>query len=179
MLALLAAADLACRRSRPSEVSWQPDGGWSSDFGASRSVYFKVLQPFLPAAVPGFQKVRDEGSTGRYGDVSVSEAERVFARDNQEIAIRIVDSTTVAKLAEGIVGAAQAAKQQPKDVAVPLSLPSAVGYLRYDAAEEKAEANLLVGNRFIVSVSSRGFKDGSEVRRMVESLDSGGLSKLR
>ncbi len=150
-----------------------------SDFQPSRSVYFKALQPFLPAAVPGFQKVRDEGSTGKYGDVSVSEAERVFAHENQEIAIRIIDSTTVAKLAEGIAGASQAARQQPKDVAVPLSLPSAVGYVRYDAAEEKAEANLLVGNRFLISVSSRGLKDSTQVRRLVESLDSDGLSKLR
>lgn len=142
-------------------------------------MYFKALQPFLPAAVPGFQKVRDEGSTGKYGDVSVSEAERVFAHENEEIAVRIIDSTTVSKLAESITAAAQAAKQQPKDVAVPLTLPSAVGYLRFDAAEEKAEANLLVGNRFIVSVSSRGLKDGTQVRRIVESLDSERLSKLR
>ena len=175
---LLAAGDLACQRSRPKEVAWQPDGGWSSDFPPSRSVYFKALQPFLPAAVPGFQKVRDEGSTGRYGAVQMSEAERVFAHENEEIAIRIIDSTTVGKLSEGITAAAQAAKQQPKEVAVPLSLPSAVGYLRFDAAEEKVEANLLVANRFIVSVSSRGLKDGTEVRRIVESLDSEGLSKL-
>jgi len=175
---LLAAGGLACRRSRPPEATWHPDGGCSSDFPPFRSVYFKALQPFLPAAVPGFQQVRDEGSTGRYGDVSVSEAERVFARENQEIAVRIIDSTTVAKLAEGITAAAQAARQQPKDVAVPLSLPSAVGYLRFDAAEEKAEANLLVGKRFIVAVSSRGLNDGKEVRRIVESLDSEGLAKL-
>ena len=175
---LLAAGDPAYRRSRPTEVDWAPDGGWSSDFPPSRSVYFKALQPFLPAAVPGFQKVRDEGSTGRYGDVQVSEAERVFASENEEIAVRIIDSTTVAKLADGITAAAQAAKQQPKDVAVPLSLPSSVGYLRFDAAEEKVEANLLVGDRFIVTVSSRGLKDGTQVRRILESLDSKGLSKL-
>ena len=175
---MLLAAGPACRRSRPTEVAWQPDGGWSSDFPPSRSVYFKALQPFLPTAVPGFQKVRDEGSTGKYGDVQVSEAERVFAHENEEIAIRIIDSTTVAKLADGITAAAQAAKQQPKNVAVPLQLPSSVGYLRFDAAEEKVEANLLVGDRFIVSVSSVGLKDGTQVRRIVEGLDSEGLSKL-
>jgi hypothetical protein len=143
-------------------------------------VYFKDLQAFLPASVAGFQRVRDEGSSGKYGDVSVSEAERAFAQpDGREIAIRIIDSTMVAKLAEGIVAAAQAAKRQPQNVAAPLSLPAATGYVRYDAAEEKAEANLLVGDRFVVSISSRGLKDSSEVRRIAESLDSGGLSKLR
>ncbi len=143
-------------------------------------MYFKQLQLFLPTSVPGFQRIRDEGSTGKYGDASVSEAERVFARaENQEVAVRIIDSTMVAKLAEGIGAASQAARQQPPAVAARLSLPAAVGYVRYDAAEEKAEANLLVGDRFVVSISSRGLKDSREVRRIAESLDSVGLSKLR
>jgi hypothetical protein len=173
---------LACRRARTAEVDWQPDGGWLNEaVAAPACVYFKQLEAFLPTSLPGFRQARDEGSTGKYGDVSVSEAERVFFQpENREVSIRIVDSTVLAKLAEGIRAAAlEASDRQQPDLAAPLSLPQALGYLRYDPAEERAEANLLVGDRFVVSIVSRGLKDATEVRRIAENLDSAGLSKLR
>ncbi len=174
---------LACRRPRISEAVWQPDGGWTDEpVEEPQRVYFKELQGFLPAFVPGFKKVRDEGSTGKYGEVAVSEAERVFAQSdaNREIAIRILDSSMGAGLAEAIKAAALEASQKGQpDLAAPLSLPEAVGYVRYDASERKGEANLLVGNRFVVSVVGRGSKDSADVRRIAENLDSVQLSKLR
>jgi hypothetical protein len=173
---------LGCRRSQTPELAWQPDGGWSNEaFPTARSVYFKRLQAFLPTSLPGFRQVRDEGSTGKYGDVTVSEAERVFAQaDNRELVIRIVDSTMLDRLGEGIRAATlEATRLNKPEIAGVLQLPEAVGYFRYDAAEERADANLLVGDRFIVSIASRGFQGGDEVRRVAQSLDSGELSKLR
>ena len=169
----------ACRRPSPTEASWQPDGGWVETSVPLKCLYFKELQTFLPPSLPGFQKVRDEGSTGKYGRALVSEAERVFAREQQEISVRIVDSSAVSGLAAGVAAASEAARQQASPSAAALSGPSAVGYVRYDAAEERAEANLLVADRFVFSVSGRGFKDTSEVKRIAEGLDSEKLAKLR
>jgi hypothetical protein len=155
--------------------------------------------------VPGFKRVRDEGSTGRYGDVSVSEAERIFAQDDgRELVIRIVDSTMLDRLAEGIriatleatrvaegatrgIGQADDSRTRPPEpaganraeVAGALKLPDAVGYFRYDPAEARADANLLVGDRFIVSIAGRGFQGSDEVRRIAQGLDCRELSKLR
>jgi len=155
--------------------------------------------------VPGFKRVRDEGSTGRYGDVSVSEAERIFAQDDgRELVIRIVDSTMLDRLAEGIriatleatrvaegatrrIGQADDSRTRPPEpaganraeVAGALKLPDAVGYFRYDPADARADANLLVGDRFIVSIAGRGFRGSDEVRRIAQGLDCRELSKLR
>ncbi len=200
---------LACRRAQAPELAWQPDGGWTEEASPpARSVYFKRLQAFLPPSVPGLKRVRDEGSTGRYGDVSVSEAERIFAQDDgREVVIRIVDSTMLDRLAEGIriatleatrvaegatrpIGQADDAGPdgaRPKDarpanraeIAGALKLPDAVGYFRYDPADARADANLLVGDRFIVSIAGRGFRGSDEVRRIAQGLDCRELSKLR
>jgi len=200
---------LACRRAQAPELAWQPDGGWTDEAPhPARSVYFKRLQAFLPPSVPGFKRLRDEGSTGRYGEVSVSEAERIFAQDDgREVVIRIVDSTMLDRLAEGIriatleatrvaegatrpIGQADDAGPdgaRPKDarpanraeIAGALKLPDAVGYFRYDPADARADANLLVGDRFIVSIAGRGFRGSDEVRRIAQGLDCRELSKLR
>jgi len=194
---------LACRRAKAPELAWQPDGGWTDEAPhPARSVYFKRLQAFLPPSVPGFKRLRDEGSTGRYGEVSVSEAERIFAQDDgREVVIRIVDSTMLDRLAEGIriatleatrvaEGATrpigrpdspprEATRADRAEIAGALKLPDAVGYFRYDPAEARADANLLVGDRFIVSIAGRGFQGSDEVRRIAQSLDCRELSKLR
>ncbi len=209
----LLGGDLACRRAQAPELAWQPDGGWTEEASPpARSVYFKRLQAFLPPSVPGFKRVRDEGSTGRYGDVSVSEAERIFAQDDgRELVIRIVDSTMLDRLAEGIriatleatrvaedttrrigtvdgatrpIGRAdspprEATPANRAEIAGALKLPDAVGYFRYDPAEARADANLLVGDRFIVSIAGRGFQGSDEVRRIAQGLDCRELSKLR
>jgi hypothetical protein len=54
-----------------------------------------------------------------------------------------------------------------------------VGFVRYDAEEALAEANLLVGERYVVAVTSRGFPSTVEVRRVAQGMDFAGLSRLR
>ena len=54
-----------------------------------------------------------------------------------------------------------------------------MGFVRYDPSEEKAEANLLVGGRYVVAVTSLGFDSTHEVRQIAQGLDLEGLSKLR
>jgi len=165
-----------CHHEPPSD----PAGPASEDFKTPPCVYFKELRPFLPAALPGYTTARDEGSTGKYGDVSVSEAERVFARDERELAVRIVDTTLSNRLGEKIKAAANDAKARPEsDPTAPLVLHETVGFVRYDRAQAKAEANLLVADRFVVAVTGKGFESTAEVREVARNLDLAGLSKLR
>ena len=51
--------------------------------------------------------------------------------------------------------------------------------MRYDEGEARAEANLLVGGRYVVAVTSRGFSGTGEVRRLAHTLDLAGLARLR
>ncbi|MGZ3461395.1 MAG: hypothetical protein ACXU86_23130, partial [Archangium sp.] len=71
-------------------------------------VHFEDLRPFLPETMEGLARARDEGSTGRYGDVSVSEAERSFTHgEEREVKVRIVDTTLGQKLGQAIRAAAE------------------------------------------------------------------------
>jgi hypothetical protein len=144
-------------------------------------VYFKDLAPFLPDALEGFTLATTEGSTGKYGDVSISEAERTFTRgEDREVKVRIVDTTLGGKIAKSIRAAAEQGKQRPEsDPTAPIFWDAAVGFVRYDASEAMAEANLVVGERFVVAVTSRGFPGTVEVRRVARGIDLAGLARLR
>ncbi|WP_224373093.1 hypothetical protein [Hyalangium versicolor] len=144
-------------------------------------VYFRDLAPFLPESLEGFTHASTEGSTGKYGEVSVSEAERTFTKgEDREVKVRIVDTTLGGKIAKAIKAAAEDAKQRPQsDPTAPIFWDAAVGFVRYDASEATAEANLLVGDRFVVAVTSRGFPGTVEVRRVARGIDLAGLAQLR
>ncbi|WP_241758347.1 hypothetical protein [Myxococcus landrumensis] len=144
-------------------------------------VYFKSLAPFLPETLEGFTVARTQGSTGKYGEVSVSEAERLFTRgEGREVKVRIVDTTMGGKIGQAIRDAAERAKgKAPSDPTAPIHWQDAVGFVRYDADEALAEANLLVGERFVVAITSRGFPGTVEVRRVARGIDLAGLAKLQ
>jgi hypothetical protein len=113
--------------------------------------------------------------------VSVSEAERLFTRgEGREVKVRIVDTTMGEKIGKAIREAADRAKgRDTSDPAAPIHWGDTVGFVRYDAEESLAEANLLVGDRFVVAVTSRGFPGTVEVRRVARGIDLAGLARLQ
>lgn len=144
-------------------------------------VPFEDLRMHLPGTIAGYKTTRDEGSSGKYGEVSISEAERVFTGDEgREISVRIVDTTMADELGRAIRAAAQGAADQKKDAATaPIIGDETVGFVRYDQARQRAEANLLVADRFVVAVTSRGVDGTQEVRQVANQMDLTGLALLR
>jgi hypothetical protein len=144
--------------------------------------HFEDLRRFLPETLEGMSRGRDGGSTGRYGDVSVSEAERSFTHgEEREVKVRIVDTTLGQKLGKAIRAAAEEGRGRAlNDPTAPIFWKDkqAVGFVRYDETTGQAEASLLVGNRYVVAVSSRGFPGTVEVRRVARGIDLEGLARL-
>lgn len=175
---VLVLAGTACRQQAAPRLLEKTPSVEPEPSQPAKYLYFLDLQAFLPKQIPGFLQGRDEGSTGKYEALTVSEAERAFSMgEDRELVVRIVDTPKVEAMASAIQAFEQAPNREPN--AKPFKLPSGTGYLRYDPAESKAEATLLVGERFAVSVTSRGFRGVEEVRRVAEGLDLPGLSKLR
>lgn len=177
IVAAIAAHLVACERPKePAPAELNPPL-----FRTLPCIHFEKLREFLPRALPGYQQRGDEGSTGKYGDVTMSEAERTFRqKDGREVVVRIVDSTLSRRLAAKIRAAAEAAAGDGgPDAATPLSLGEAVGYIHYDPTDERAEANLLVGGRYLVAVTGRGFAGPDEVEKVARQLDLVGLAKMR
>lgn len=177
MLAL--APSLGCSEDRREKEAEPPAA--PAAVAPSPCVYFKELAPFLPESLEGFTHATTEGSTGKYGEVSISEAERTFTRgEDREVKVRIVDTTLGGKIARSIRAAAEQGRRRPEsDPMAPIFWDAAVGFVRYDASEATAEANLLVGDRYVVAVTSRGFPSTVEVRRVARGIDLAGLAQLR
>ncbi len=170
---LWASGMASCSRAEPAAPAPAP-------VPASPTVSFEALGAFLPRALAGYEPVRDRGSTGKYGDVSVSEAERAFSRSGAEVSIRIVDTTLGPRLRSAIRAAVLDATDRPaEDPTAPILTDSAVGFVRYDAETARAEANLLVGDRFVVVLVTEGISGTGELRRLARGLDLAGLAKLR
>lgn len=170
---------LACSKEPPSAVAV---AAATTAPAPSPTVHFDDLRAHLPAELKGYRLSSDEGSTGRYGEVSISEAERVFVHpDGHEVKVRIVDTTMSTRIGDVIKAAADdAIHKGATDPTAPLAgLTGTVGFVRYDAEDAKAEANLLVGDRFVVAVTSWGLESTSEVRRIARSVDLAGLASLR
>ncbi len=148
---------------------------------AAPCVHFTRLAPFLPERLEGFTRTQSEGSTGKYGEVSVSEAERTYWRgEDREVKVRIVDTTMGGKIGHAIRAAAEGARgRNPADATAPIFWEGTVGFVRYDEGEALAEANLLVGERYVVAVTSRGFPGTVEVRRVAQGMDFAGLAQLK
>jgi hypothetical protein len=163
------------------DSSAPPEGPPAPPPAAAPCVHFSQLSPFLPEQLEGFTHTQSEGSTGKYGEVSVSEAERTFSRgEDREVKVRILDTTMGGKIGQAIRAAAEGARRRhPSDVTAPIFWEGTVGFVRYDEGEALAEANLLVGERYVVAVTSRGFPGTVEVRRVAQGMDFAGLAQLR
>ncbi|PTL77741.1 hypothetical protein DAT35_43455 [Vitiosangium sp. GDMCC 1.1324] len=140
------------------------------------------MRRFLPETMEGLVRARDGGSTGRYDDVSISEAERSFTHgEDREVKVRIVDTTLGQKLGQSIRAAAEQGRSRAQnDPTAPIFWKDkqAVGFVRYDESTRQAEASLLVGDRYVVAVSSRGYPGTVEVRRVARDIDLEGLARL-
>lgn len=178
---LLCATLLALAGCREQAAPTAPVAAAPEPLAAPSCVYFKQLSAFLPSELVGFRLNKDEGSTGKYGEVLVSEAERLFVHPTGgHVSVRIVDTSLSKRLGTAIRAAAdEASSREATDPTAPILTGDAVGFVRYDPEDAKAEANLLVGGRFVVAVSSVGFRGTTEVRRVTRALDLAGLSKLR
>lgn len=177
VLLACAVASLAGCRSEPApapEVT--PDT-------AGQPVHFTALRAFVPDQLPGWERPGNpEGSTGKYGEVTVSEVEAVYTRTGeQRLSVRILDTSLLDKLAPAIRSAVEGASARTdEDPTAPLRLPNALGFVRYDEEERHGEANLLVGDRYVVALSADGFPDTKELRQVARlHLDLAGLSRLR
>jgi len=148
------------------------------------SIYFTVLRGYLPKGLPGWTAgPPPEGSTGKYGDVAVSEVEAVFMREaSRKLSVRIVDTSLIDRLGPAIRSAVEGASgRAEEDPTAPLRLPPhALGFVRFDREERHGEANLLVGDRYVVALQADGFPDTQELRQVARAhLDLAGLAALR
>jgi len=161
----------------------------------SSSVKLPVLVPdaklktFLPERLGGRQGESPQGTMTRMGNRALSEATRSYrgspASETGAVELKIADARLEPRATQAIRSLADTefalggttmlgTTQRPER----LVLPGAVGYARYDEDARQAQAQVLIGGRFIASVVVAQAEDAQEAAQALRSLDTLGLARL-
>jgi hypothetical protein len=178
--ALVAAAALACHQPSTPAAGPAAQPPATQDAGnaeppAGRSIHFSLLAPFLPETLAGFTAGPLAASTSRFGGVAVTELERSYQADGRELALRLVDSNINR-------GASKPKVAEPYEdgqrVGRPLKTASSAGYVEFDKTSGRAHANLIIGERLLLTLDQEEAEGTAALERFCAALDVEGLARL-
>ncbi len=182
LVLLLSACDGA-RHSDWSKVIESP--------ASSSGVKLPVLVPdaklktFLPERLGTRQGASPQGTMTRMGNRALSEATRSYGGgETGELELKIADAWLEPRATQAIRSLADAdyafngKLDGPATLPERLVLPGAVGYARYDEDARQAQAQVLIGGRFIASATVAQAEDAQEAAQALRALDTLGLARL-
>ncbi|MGI5863839.1 MAG: hypothetical protein ACOX6T_17530 [Myxococcales bacterium] len=174
-LALLA---LACLAASPAcdRAKERPPARAAPRAGQSRglTIHFSKLLPFAPESLLEYRGAAAVASTSRFGDVAVSEVERSYTNGDQKLKLRIVD-TNINRGAKARPGEAF---ENDEKLGKPLLMASAVGYVELEKRTRRAQADLIVADRLLVTVASENADSTEAIERFCAGLDLGALARV-
>ncbi|MHB8417732.1 MAG: hypothetical protein ACYDCL_06630 [Myxococcales bacterium] len=148
--------------------------------GASAAVLpDTALRPYLPERLLGRSGERPHGSVTRIGPRALSEVIREYPGGEGEAELKLADARFEPHATEAIRSMAGDADGARLDDGVSkLVLPGAVGYARYDGDERLAQAQVVIGDRFIASATVQQAQDAEAAVAALRAVDTLALSKL-
>ncbi len=140
-------------------------------------VDFRKLKEMLPSSAGGMERTEATGEKNGTMGFSLSQAEGKYEKDDANMEVNIVDTGGVGGMA--MMGmAAWAMAEVDKETATGYEKTTTIdghkAYEKYDNEGKDGELNVLVGNRFIVTVKGRNVS----MDQMKDTLDDIDLSKL-
>jgi hypothetical protein len=133
------------------------------------------LRPFLPQKVLGRSGGSPQGSVTRMGDRSLSEVTRAYPSADGQTELKLADARFEPHATETI-------RTMADDVhdgeAHRLVLPGAIGYSLYDEDKRVAQAQVVIGGRFIASATVQQAQDSQAAVAALRTLDTMALSRL-
>jgi hypothetical protein len=182
-LVLLAVA--ACHAPPTGHASPEWSGLLRSAPGASEErgptvVSDMELRPYLPPTLLGRPGSSPEGSVTRMGDRSLSEVKRSYAGVDAGVEgsaeLRLADARFEPHATEQI--RTMADDDNPHGDAHRLVLPGAIGYALYDEDQRVAQAQVVIGGRFIASAKVEQAQDAQAAVAALQTVDTLKLSHL-
>ena len=141
-------------------------------------VHFKVLMSFLPTTMEGMAGQKPDGETASMGEWTFSKAHVAFNSEDgsRSVNVEIFDYAYISMLYAPFTMLLNMKYSRESSDGYERSVKIAEypAYEKWEDASKDGEVNVLVGERFIVTVRTQGLPDGS-AKRIVESLD---LKKL-
>jgi len=147
------------------------------------------LKAFLPERLGGRLGEFPQGTMTRMGDRALSEVTRSYRggppSETGQVELKIADAWLEPRATQAIRSLADTDFMMPGtpmfgSATVPerLVLPGGVGYARYDEGARLAQAQVLIGGRFIASATVAQAEDAQDAAQALRSLDTLALARL-
>jgi hypothetical protein len=145
-------------------------------------VSYKVLLDYLPKRVDGMKAAEPEGSTNSMGELKFSQAKgRYRAEDGGGNAdVGIYDYAHIAALYAPyrMMLAMRVNTESTRGYERTTQLAGFPAYEKWEKSGAKSEIAVMVGDRFVVTVETRGVGEGA-ARRIAEAMDLKGLARQK
>lgn len=141
-----------------------------------RTVHFTALRQFAPDALLELSGGRTSASTAHFGEVAVSEVERLYeGPDERRLKLRLVDTSLNHQVAPPPPGPAF---EDAQKIGRPLHVAGGAGYVEYAKESHLAVANLIVAERVLVTLTLQNASGPEDAERLAAALPLAALDRL-
>jgi hypothetical protein len=141
-------------------------------------VSFKLLLPFLPAALPGWTAEKPEGNTMRMGPMEITTVSAKFTKGDSSASIEIIDYSLQREVMKGLMLGWQFSNESTEGYQKGVNVDGVPGYETFTEADKETNLFLVVGDRYWLHVNVRGEK--SELARAwLEKIDLKALAAVK
>ena len=153
----------------------------------STTVHYKQLQQCLPKIdLPGFTKGKPQGETSSMLGMSTSEASLAYEKvvnenTTQTITVKISDTAGVPMAGIGLsmLGMTEFSNETENGYEKSVKIQGFSGTEKVQKGEDpSAEINLVVANRFMVTLDASGTSDVALLKKLLDNMSLADLAKL-
>lgn len=142
-------------------------------------VDFQKLKELMPDKVLGLPRSDLSGQKTGLSGFNMSIAEAKYSGDNKDVQISIVDAggSTLALSGLAIWANTEMERESDEGYERTTKIKGYKGFEKYDKNNQSGQLNLLVENRFIITIQGNGLKEGDS-RQVLDKIDLGKLKRL-
>jgi len=140
---------------------------------------FRDLKKALPRSLGGIDFEESEGQTSGVFGFKISTVDATYKEDDSEFEVTIVDVAGVGKLVKSMAKWTEfeVDKETRNGYERTTEIKGHPALEKYDERQEKGETNILVNDRFIISVKGRGVSE-RQMRRAVDDINIRKIARL-
>ncbi|OAI42106.1 hypothetical protein AYO41_01100 [Verrucomicrobia bacterium SCGC AG-212-E04] len=119
-------------------------------------VSFKLLLPFLPAALAGWSAEKPEGNTIRMGAMEITTVSTKFNKGDSTASVEIIDYALQREVMKGLMLGWQFSNESTEGYQKGVKIDGVPAYETFTEADRETNLFLVVGDRYWLHINVRG-----------------------
>lgn len=141
-------------------------------------VSFKLLLPFLPSALPGWNAEKPEGNTMRMGPMEITTVSAKFTKGDSTTSVEIIDYSLQRELMKGLMMGWQFSNESNEGYQKGVTIDGFRGYETFSEADKETNLFIIAGERYWVHIEVRGERPDA-ARAWLGKMDLKGLAEVK